>query len=266
MKKNKGSLIVMGSGIRAVGHITIEGKGAIENAEKVFYVVADPLTSRWIESLNPNSEDLYNLYSDNKLRIQTYDEMTQQVVKAVRTGLRVCFVFYGHPGIFVNPSHRAISILRREGYSAEMLPGISSIDSMFADLGVDPSRTGTLMYDATNFLVRNRQLDTTCCVVIWQVACVGDSGFNSKGYDCRHLPVLVDRLEEIYGSEHEVVLYEASQYPICAPRIDIITCSGLREARITGITTLFIPPKDDPPVNTDLIKQFGIGRLEKQTS
>lgn len=64
------------------------------------------------------------------------------MLQEVRLGKKVVGVFYGHPGVFVSPSHRAISIARFEGYEAKMLPAVSAEDSLYADLGIDPSRPG----------------------------------------------------------------------------------------------------------------------------
>jgi hypothetical protein len=41
---DKGSLVVAGSGIMCVGHFTLETLGHIKDADKVFYLVADPVT------------------------------------------------------------------------------------------------------------------------------------------------------------------------------------------------------------------------------
>ena len=40
-----------------------------------------------------------------------------------------------HPGVYVAPSHETVLRARAEGYPARMLPGISSEDCLFADLG-----------------------------------------------------------------------------------------------------------------------------------
>jgi len=52
--------------------------------------------------------------------------MVERILKNVKDGFKVCVVFYGHPGVFVQPSHEAIRIARLEGFSARMLPGISA--------------------------------------------------------------------------------------------------------------------------------------------
>jgi precorrin-2 methylase len=61
---------------------------------------------------------------------------------AVREGLNVCAAFYGHPGVFVYASHQSIRLARAEGFEAQMLPGISAEDCVFADLGIDPENMG----------------------------------------------------------------------------------------------------------------------------
>jgi uncharacterized protein YabN with tetrapyrrole methylase and pyrophosphatase domain len=100
------------------------------------------------------------------------------MLRSVRAGLKVIGVFYGHPGVFVTPSHRAIAIARNEGYSAQMLPGISAEDCLFADLLIDPSNPGTQTLEATDMLIRERPLQTSGHVIIYQVGCIGNLGFN----------------------------------------------------------------------------------------
>jgi uncharacterized protein YabN with tetrapyrrole methylase and pyrophosphatase domain len=98
--------------------------------------------------------------------------------------------FYGHPGVFVHSSHAAIKKAREEGYLAGMIPGISAADCLFADIGVDPSTSGCQFLEATDFLLRDRRLDVTGHVVLWQIGCVGDRGFARKGYDARNVRLL----------------------------------------------------------------------------
>ncbi len=137
-----GRLVVVGSGIKSISQFTLESISHIEQADKVFYCVADPATEVFIEKHSKYSRDLYDLYDDDKPRNQTYTQMAEVILNEVRSGFYVVGVFYGHPGVFVNPSHRAISIARNEGHEAIMLPGVSAEDCLFADLLVDPSRPG----------------------------------------------------------------------------------------------------------------------------
>jgi precorrin-2 methylase len=123
----------------------------------------------WIEKQNPNSFDLYQHYANDKNRIVTYVQMVERMLDEVRAGKYVCAVFYGHPGVFVSPSHNTIAIARREGYEAEMLPGISAEDCLYADLDVDPSIPRLQIFEATDLLLRQRRIDPTMNLIVFQV-------------------------------------------------------------------------------------------------
>jgi hypothetical protein len=242
----------------SVGQITFETQGWIEQADLVVYCVADPATEDWIRRHSKDSRDLYALYGNHKPRIDTYNDMIDEMVMPVREGKTVCGVFYGHPGVFVHPGHKAIGILRAEGYRAQMLPGISALDTLFADLGVDPSVVGCVTYEATDMLLRNRPLIRESHAIVWQIGCVGDFGFNFGGYENRHLRVLVDFLEQAYSPEQIVTHYQGSQYPVCPPQIERLPLAELADARVTGISTLYIPPVQKQPVDREMAVRLGI--------
>lgn len=256
----RGSLMVVGSGIKSVGHLTLEAKGWIEQSDIVLYCVADPATDTWIQAHARAHFDLYSLYGNDKKRIDTYNDMTQAMLDNVRAGRDTCAVFYGHPGVFVLPTHKAISILRKEGYSAGMLPAISALDCLWADVGVDPSTVGCQEYEATDMLLRRRPLLSDLHVVIWQIGCVGDAGFNFAGYDNRNLDILVDYLVASYGPHHEVVHYQGSQYPMCASRCDRMPLEAVRTAPVTGISTLYIPPLGARATDMEMAVRLGLAR------
>lgn len=177
-----GRLVVVGSGIKSVGQFTLEAIGEIKRADRVFFAVADPTTEAFIIENNPAAVDLYSLYDDEKPRHDTYIQMSEVLLREVRKGYYVVGVFYGHPGVFVNPSHRAIAIARAEGHDAVMYAGVSAEDCLYAEVGVDPSRPGSQTVEATDLLLRNRPLLTHSHVIIFQVGCVGLMGFNFKGF------------------------------------------------------------------------------------
>lgn len=97
------------------------------------------------------------------------------MLRQVRAGKKVLGIFYGHPGVFVHPSHRALAIARQEQYEAKMLPGVSAQDYMFADLQFDPAVFGCMSCEATELIARNRALNTSVHNIIWQVGSVGVS-------------------------------------------------------------------------------------------
>ncbi|OAX35110.1 hypothetical protein K503DRAFT_830735 [Rhizopogon vinicolor AM-OR11-026] len=128
----RGTLTIAGSGIACVAHITLEMLSYIKESDKLFYLVCDPVTEAFIQD-NATGDyfDLSVFYGKNKSRYDSYIQMCEVMLRAVRAGHRVLGVFYGHPGVFVSPSYSAIAVAREEGYKSRMLPGISAEDYMF---------------------------------------------------------------------------------------------------------------------------------------
>jgi uroporphyrin-III C-methyltransferase len=118
---------------------------------------------------------LNDLYQAGNSRAINYQQMTDRIVDAVKAGQKVCAAFYGHPGVFVNPSHAAIKKVRDLGLCAEMLPGISAENCLIADLGIDPAHYGCQSYEATQFLFRDYKLDPHMTQIIWQIGLAGEA-------------------------------------------------------------------------------------------
>lgn len=182
------------------------------------------------------------MYAEGKSRIQTYNEMVERVLQCLYEGQMVCLACYGHPGVFVYPSHESIRRARAQGYDARMLPGISAEDCLFSDLGVDPAAHGCQSYEATDFLANGRCIDPSSSVILWQIGVVGDSTFKKAGYDLSAFPLLIERLLQYYPATHVVYLYEAATFPGCGPTILPIQIVSLGQAPLTAGHTLYIPP------------------------
>ncbi|MGP0062680.1 MAG: SAM-dependent methyltransferase [Isosphaeraceae bacterium] len=243
----KGSLIVVGTGIRIVGQLTMEAIAWMKKADRLLYIVADPVSIETIEHLNPrNAESLAAFYGEGKPRMTTYLEMVERVLTCVRSGMLTCLASYGHPGVLAYPCHEAIRRVRIEGYEARMLPGISAEDCLFADLGVDPATHGCQTYEATDFLLHSRTIDPTSALVLWQVGLVGDPLFRQGGYDNSALPLLVGRLCRFYPPDHICYLYQAAVYPGSEPLVRASPIAALPHSSLTAMTTLYVPPSRAP--------------------
>jgi uncharacterized protein YabN with tetrapyrrole methylase and pyrophosphatase domain len=255
---NSGSLTVVGTGIQFAGQMTIETRAHIKQAEKVLFLVADPITAYWIKDISPTAESLYPCYQQGESRMIAYEAMIERILDEVRKGLRVCAVFYGHPGVFVYPSHEAIMRARLEGYSAKMLPGISAEDCLFADLGIDPAQHGCQSFEATDFLIHRRKFDTGCALILWQIGCIGDPTFRLEPYGANGLHVLAEYLCKYYDATHPAVVYEAAEYPIFDPSIETVPLAKLPEAQISPISTLYIAPQTQTPLDDEMLARLGI--------
>jgi uncharacterized protein YabN with tetrapyrrole methylase and pyrophosphatase domain len=255
----RGSLTVVGTGIRSVAQTTIESKAAMEQADRLLYLVADPITEAWICKLNPRHESLEDCYSEELRRIDSYRQMIARTLAYVRAGEHVCMALYGHPGVFVYPSHKAITEARAEGFEAEMLAGISAEDCLFADLGIDPADFGCQSFEATDFLVRRRRFDTTSHLVLWQIGVIGEIGYRpQQRFHERGLQVLIEHLSEFYPPDHPVTVYAAAQYAVCEPTIETCPLNRLMDADISAISTLYVPPAAPGTTDEDMMRRLGL--------
>lgn len=257
VKPKKGSLTVVGTGIEVVSHLTTQAEHLIFHAEKVFFVVPGPWADEWMQNLNQTSESLTPLYHRHTSRLDTYNAMVEKVMEAVRQGLQVCAVFYGHPGVFVLPSNEMIKQARAEGYQAKMYPAVSAEDCLFAELGVDPSVSGCQSFEATDFLLRHRVFDPYTGLILWQIGMIGHSG-KTATKDRRGLKVLANVLTETYGGSHKVTVYEAPMHPEHKPRIERIPLKRLPTVRMTTITTLYVPPIGEKPIDPTRLALLGM--------
>ena len=237
-----GSLACVGVGMMLGAHLTPRARSTIEQADVVFVLVADALMEEWVRRMNPDVRSLQPFYREGSSRMRSYRGMVEAMLVEVRAGKRVCGAFYGHPGVFAWVPHKAIETARGEGYPARMEGGISAEDCLYADLGVDPGKTGCQHYEATQFMLYRRRVDTAAWLVLWQVGLAGDRSLKYFSTSDAHRQVLMDVLAEHYPLDHEVLVYRASSLAVDRFRADRMVLAALPQAALTPSDTLVVPP------------------------
>ena len=226
----------------------------------MLYITGDQAAVQWLERVNRNARSLNSFYEPGKPRLEIYESIVEEIVSRVRDGVHVCVVLYGHPGVFAWPGHEAVRRLRDEGFRARMLPGISTLDCLVADLGLDPAPSGCQSYEATDFLVRPRSVDPGALLILWQIGFIGRWDYEQVP-SMRCLPLLIERLLELYPAEHEVILYEASPYPVCDPVVVRLPLEAVPDADFSPIVTMVIPPSAEPVFDQEMLE-----RITRQSS
>lgn len=256
------SLVLVGTGIKFMSHLTTEAKAYIQQSAKVLYLVNEPAMQCWIQKNNAHAESLDPLYTKYPLRLHCYRAITDYILECVRKIQHVCVVMYGHPTVFAQPGLAAIEQARKEGFYATILPGISAEDCLFADLLVDPGKYGCQSFEATDFLIRNRQIDCTGHLILWQVGVIGALGHirdhdNTIGVTC-----LMERLLPYYPENHLLILYEAAQYPHLEPKIHEFSLIDLPTAPFSRLSTLYVPPASKKSLDNNMLQRLGISLSE----
>jgi uncharacterized protein YabN with tetrapyrrole methylase and pyrophosphatase domain len=237
-------IYVVGLGIVSVRQITREAEDAIRSSRTVLYVDAGFGVHDYLRSLCPNVENLITEYQEGSLRIETYRAMAARVVEAALDDPPVTFAVYGHPTFFVYPSE----LIRRSapllGLGVEVLPGISTIDTVSIEVGIDVGMTGLQVHDATGLLLVRRRLDPQVPCILLQVDAV-ETAFYTAG---RSVPARFRRLQahllEFYPPEHILINVRSSTFPLFPSDTEPIPLGELPERLASsGATgTLYIPP------------------------
>ena len=254
-----GSLTVVGTGFQVAGQVTPEALASIEQADRLLFLVAEPATRRWLETRHPRAQSLQDAFWEGRQRPEAYAEVVERILEPVRAGERVCAAFYGHPGVFVHPSHEAVRRARQEGMAAAMLPGISAEDCLFAELEVDPALHGCQSFEATDFLVRHRHADPAAALVLWQIGALGVTTYSTQPlWNAGGLALLVRELRRTYPATHPVIVYEASLYPVCDSLVQRVPLADIERTRVSTYSTLYVPPLRRAPIDADMVARLGL--------
>lgn len=256
----KGSFVAVSTGMLLGGHVTIRSKKLLENADVVFSLVAHPVVDTWLNNCNNNVINLQPLYEEGKHRMDTYKEMVEVMLEAVRAGKDVCGAFYGHAGVFAWVPHRTVEVAKEEGYRSYMEPGVSAEACIYSDLGIDPGQVGMQSYEASQFLFYGHTPNTRSYLLLWQIALAGETTAKTFNVNTSNLQILVEHLQNWYPEEHEVIIYETPTLPIESVREDRVALGKLSEQKLNLYSTLIVPPATELALNESLLKKFNIDK------
>lgn len=249
---SSGSLVCVGVGMTLGSHLTPLCKSYIEQSHIVFTALSDGIVELWLQKMHPDVRSLQSHYEEGRSRLDSYRGMVETILAEVRAGKRVCAAFYGHPGVFAWPAHKAIEIARNEGHRAHMEPGVSAEDCLYADLGIDPGKYGCQHYEASQLMLYRRRIDPSAYLVLWQVGVAGDQTLARFSTGAAYRQVLVDVLAQDYPLDHEVIVYQAATLPIHSARIERLALGDLPGADVSMHVTLVVPPTRTLEPNTEI--------------
>lgn len=255
--KKKGSLVVVGLGMMLGGHLSPRSRSEIEQADVVFGLVSDAIVELWLQEMRADMRSLQPFYAEGKRRTDSYREMIDAMMCEVRAGQRVCGVFYGHPGVFAQVPHHAVAAARDEGFDAQMHPGISAEDCLYADLGIDPGTYGCQHQETSQMMFYRKKIDPSAYLILWQIGLAGDRSLARYGTGAAHRQLLLEILYSTgYPEGHGVIVYEAATLPIVAPRVERIQLSAIVHTDLRLQTTLVLPPSQPMERNHTLLERL----------
>lgn len=243
-------LIVVGSGIKSISHLTEETKRVIQKADKVLYLLNEDNLKQWIQREAKKSESLDSIYFSSEKRIEAYQALTNHIIEEYKKVSILCVVFYGHPTVFADSALNAVRQIKKDGGDAIILPAVSTQDCLFSDLEIDPGDQGCFSIEATELVLFERCIDIHAHVILWQVANFG----RTDGKKTNNLSILKNYISGYYPTDYSICLYEAPSLPTCFPRIEWVQLCNLDLSVISPITTIYIPPMEKKAISNKYLK------------
>jgi precorrin-3B methylase len=238
-------LWIAGLGVQTVNQITREVEQAIRQSRETLYLDTGAATRQYLETLCPRVTSLYGeSYRTERSRVSAYEHIAIRVIEAALDHPPVTFAIHGHPLIAAHPPFLILELARALNLRVEVLPGISALDTIFADLRLDPVANGIQMYEATDLLLRRRPLHNDVPAIIWQIGPLETALHSQAVSRPERFTRFVEHLRRYYPSRHEVAAIYCSPHPIMAPHILRFAIEDMPQhaAAIHGGFTMYVPP------------------------
>jgi hypothetical protein len=263
-------LWIAGLGLQTVAQLTREVESAIRFSREVLYLDTGVATRSLLETLCPRVTSLYEQsYCEGELRVNAYQHMAALVVDAALDHPPVTFAIHGHPLVAAQAPFLVLELAKTLDLRVTVLPGVSAIDTILADLRLDPVVQGIQMYEATDLLLRRRPLQPDVPAVIWQIGpletCLHSMAISRPERFTR----LIAHLSQFYPARHEVVAIYCAPHPIMPPAMIRFALEdmGQHAQEIHAGFSLYVPPAASRPVlDYDLLAQlYSLGHLRSIT-
>ena len=264
-------LWIAGLGVQTVGQVTREVEQAIRASREVLYLDTGAATRPFLEGLCPRVTSLYEQsYAEEQPRVGAYDHMAITVVNAALDNPPVTFAIHGHPLVAVQAPFLVLEMASALELKAEVLPGVSGIDTVLADLRIDPVVQGVQMYEATDLLLRRRPLLPDVPAIIWQIGPLETALHTLRESRPERFHRFVAHLRRFYPATHEVAAIYCSPHPLLPPHILRFALEDMprHAAEIHAGFTLYVPPVGPRPVlDWDLAEKLtSVAHLRSITS
>ncbi|MBC8164373.1 MAG: hypothetical protein H7Y20_00725 [Bryobacteraceae bacterium] len=264
-------IFIVGTGIVPGAHLTRETEAAVRNSNEVLYVDKSFGIEELLKAIGAKKvTDLHAAsYREGDSRLDAYRKMAAMVVEAALAHGPVVFALYGHPLVYALPPFFVIAAGEAVGLNVKTLAAVSSLDTMFVDLRVDPCTQGVQMYEATDLLLRQRPIQPDVPCFIWQIGTVGTRIYSEHASKPERFSAIRDYLAQYYPLDHEMVAVYSPNLPLAPAmltRFTLKTIESVADQLHQGVT-VFIPSVEFRPVNSDamLDEIDDLGRLRELT-
>ena len=260
-------LIVAGLGIKDLLQMTIEARQALLEADQVLYLGTEP--ERHLPQLEgwgiKNIRSILELYVNGDVDDQNYQRLYQETLRTAQAHARTVLIVPGHPRIGVTLVQRLVK--NPQDLDVQVLPGISSFDTMINDLARDPLEKGSIIVDANRMLLFEMIWPSSMDCYLYHVCSVGTRKvhvYNAQKDNAWDF--LKAHLLKIYAPHTEVQLVSSATRAERAPQKFSAPLNELESLKpfVHFGTTMYIAGENPKRINKEFYDHLkGEGRDEK---
>jgi uncharacterized protein YabN with tetrapyrrole methylase and pyrophosphatase domain len=239
-------LFLIGLGVMVPDHVTLQATRAMARCSQIYSLIQEsphlwmpPHKGRHIEVI-----DVRNWYVEGEVRIRNYNNVAQTIFRAVSPSESVGYVTYGNPMAYDSVAQNLVQLTIDAGLSVQVVPGVSSIDTVLCDLRLDMA-PGIQVFDASWFVAFRIRPRIDVSLLLVQVGAFGSLRTHyTERRDGSSLQGLVRYCCELYPPTLSVALVRSSGDEGRLAQIRHVPLSKLVE--VTGDelagASLYIPP------------------------
>lgn len=204
-------LIIAGLGVKDLKQLTLDTYEALQKADSVLYLGTDSKTHfPQLKKLGCQKlESILELYRDGEIDEVNYKTLFQFVIDTVAKHTTTLLLVPGHPRVGVTLVQR---LCQYEGpIDVQVLPGISSLDTMMNDLAVDPLEKGSIIIDANRALLFELKWSSHLDCYLYHVCSVGTRRvYLQNAQKANRWDLLKEHLLSIYSPNAQIKLISSA--------------------------------------------------------
>lgn len=195
-------LYLVGAGIAFPDHLTLQTIEILSRCEEVYTNLPDNQLHALPPDLRTKCVSIWSIYQEERDRTENYSDVTTAIIDRAMSVRPFGWMTPGHPLVFDSVSQALLKAGQERGWTVKVVPGISSLDTIFAEVGYDPAN-GLMVYEANALVNTGVPILTNLAALLLQPGVFGSNLAHLSGSWRPDLVPLRDYICQFHAPQHE---------------------------------------------------------------
>jgi hypothetical protein len=239
----RADVYLLGAGLTFPEHLTIQTVEVLSACTHICTILPEARLNGLPQNIKDKCTSLWPLYQEGRVRTENYQDVTDAVIKAVEVSAPIAWLTPGHPIVFDSVSAALLREGKTRGWRVCVVPAISCIDTLLAELGYDPAY-GLLILEATSLVRQSIPILPSIATILIQPSVfdidVASMSSNHSGPD---LSPLRDYLSRYYSLDHACAFVRTTSWAGARDEVTWLKLSELPSVPypVLAGSSLFLP-------------------------